>query len=299
MLANAVWRARTEAGHGKDSSSWSNWIVEDCITRISKLNPTFFNTHYPNNTIHLRYKITFNADIGSSAGTSLQKATARKVIATHLERLPINTRYMFTDGSAKPNPGPAGAGVVIINSNNHSENIHSYGAAIGHASNNVGEAIAIGMGIDVCSADNYSGDIYIYTDSRVIHNALSLNHSAGAENDWLIQALKRCIRNYQSTNNSRVIFRWIPGHSGIPLNEAADALAGKGSNISKKNLIDFNLQGFIAKYGFAHLIHFTNVFAPWANSINFTKTTTPNNFAEFSPLCSVKHYHNHPQHDFH
>ena len=286
MLANAVWRARTEAGHGKGSGSWSNWIVEDCLTRISKLNPTFFNTHYPNNTIHLRYKITFNADIGSSAGTSLQKATSRKVIATHLERLPTNTRYMFTDGSAKPNPGPAGAGVVIINSNNHSENIHSYGAAIGLASNNVGEAIAIGIGIEICSADNYSGDIYIYTDSRVIHNALSHNHRAGAENDWLIQALKRCIRNYQATSNSRVIFRWIPGHSGIPLNEAADALAGKGSIISKKNLIDFNLQGFIAKYGFAHLIHFTNVFAPWANSINFTKTTTPINFAEFSQLVN-------------
>jgi ribonuclease HI len=204
------------------------------------------------------------------------------VIATHLERLPNNTRYIFTDGSAKPNPGPAGAGVVIINTNNHSDHIHSYGAAIGRASNNVGEAIAIGMGIEICSADNYTGDIYVYTDSRVIHNALRLNHSAGYENEWLIQALKRSIRNYQSTNNSRVNFRWIPGHSGIPLNEVADALADKGSNISKKNLIDFNLQDFIVKYGFAHLIHFTNCFAPWANSINFTKTSTPINFAEFS-----------------
>ena len=165
MLVNAIWRARTEAGHGKDSSNWSNWMVDDCLTRISKLNPNYFNTHYPGNTVHLRYKLTYKADIGSSAGTPLQKATARKVIASHIERLPANTRYIFTDGSAKPNPGPAGAGVVINNTDNHSKHVHAYGAAIGSASNDVGEAIAIGMGIEICNADNYKGDIYIYTQS--------------------------------------------------------------------------------------------------------------------------------------
>ena len=103
-------------------------------------------------------------------------------------------------------------------------------------------------------------------------------------NEWLIQALKRCVRLYQVTNNSCINFRWIPGHSGIPLNEVADALASKGSNISKKNLIDFNLQGFITKYGFAQLIHFTNCFAPGANLVKFTKNFYPINFAEFSQL---------------
>ena len=131
--------------------------------------------------------------MGSSAGTPLQKATARKVIATHIERLPTNTRYMFTDGSAKPNPGPAGAGVVVINSSNHNKHIHSCGAAIGCSTNNVGEAIAIGIGIELCNADNYRGDIYVYTDSRIIHNALSFNHNAGEDNVWLMHALKRCL----------------------------------------------------------------------------------------------------------
>ena len=282
LLANAIWRARTEAGQGKVNVCWSNWMVEDCLTRISKLNPNFFDSHYPNNSIHLRYKLTFKADIGSSAGTPLQKATARKVIATHLERLPTNTRYMFTDGSAKPNPGPAGAGVVINNTNNRDMHIHAYGAAIGRASNNTGEAVAIGMGIEICNMDNYKGDIYVYTDSRIIHNALRYNHNAGVENEWLIQALKRCVRMYQLNNNSCIHFRWIPGHSGIPLNEVADSLAGNGTKISKKNFIDFNLRDFITKYGFAHLIHFTNCVAPWANRINFTMKFTTNDFAEFS-----------------
>jgi ribonuclease HI len=284
MLANAIWRARTEAGHGKDSSNWSNWMVEDCLTRISKLNPSFFNTCYPGNSVHLRYKLTYKADIGSSAGTPLQKATARKVIATHIERLPTGTRYIFTDGSAKPSPGPAGAGVVINNTDNHGIHVHAYAAAIGRSTNNIGEAIAIGMGIEICNADKYKGDIYIYTDSRVIHNALRYNHSAGDENEWLIQALRQCVRKYQIQNNSSIKFCWIPGHSGIPLNDVADALASKGSNITKKNLINFNLRGFITTFGFAHLIQFTNYFAPWANSINFPMSSF--NFAEFSQHLS-------------
>jgi ribonuclease HI len=284
MLANAIWRARTEAGHGKDSSNWSNWMVEDCLTRISKLNPSFFNTCYPDNSVHLRYKLTYKADIGSSAGTPLQKATARKVIATHIERLPTGTRYIFTDGSAKPNPGPAGAGVVINNTDNHGIHVHVYAAAIGRSTINIGEAIAIGMGIEICNADKYKGDIYIYTDSRVIHNALRYNHSAGVENEWLIQALRQCVRKYQIQNNSSIKFCWIPGHSGIPLNDVADALASKGSNITKKNLINFNLRGFITTFGFAHLIQFTNYFAPWANSINFPMSSF--NFAEFSQHLS-------------
>jgi hypothetical protein len=40
MVVNAIWRARTEAGHGKVNSCWNNWIVEDCLTRIGKLNLT-------------------------------------------------------------------------------------------------------------------------------------------------------------------------------------------------------------------------------------------------------------------
>ena len=48
MIVNTVWRACTEAGHGKISDSWNNWIVEDCLTRIGILNvnPNYFNTYF-------------------------------------------------------------------------------------------------------------------------------------------------------------------------------------------------------------------------------------------------------------
>ena len=175
MLANSIWRARAEAGQGadRDPTGWRNWIVDDCLTRVSNINPSFFDTNYPHNTVKPNYKITRKAILGSSSGTPEQKATARKVIATHLERLPNNVRFIFTDGSASPNPGPAGSGVVVASTSNPTKLIHSCAAALGHSTNNAGEIIAIGIGIELCTKDNYARDIHVYTDSLITHNALA------------------------------------------------------------------------------------------------------------------------------
>jgi ribonuclease HI len=277
MLANSIWRARAEAGQGteRDPTGWRNWIVDDCLTRISNINPSFFDTNYLHNSIKPSYKITRKANLGSSSGTPEQKAMARKVIATHLERLPNNVRFIFTDGSANPNPGPAGSGVVVASTSNPTKLIHSCAAALGHSSNNTAEIIAIGIGIDLCVRDNYSRDIHIYTDSLITHNALCHNHNAGTENALLIQHLRQNIRDYQRHTNSTVHVNWIPGHSGIPLNDTADKLAKAGAKISKNYDTDFDPITTIFNNGYMYLIILTNVSAPWANSVNFIQSCAP------------------------
>ena len=277
MLANSIWRARAEAGQGadRDSSGWKNWIVEDCLTRISNINPSFFDTSYANNFIKPSYKITRKANLGSSSSTPEQKAIARKVIATHLERLPNDVRFIFTDGSAKPNPGPAGSGVVVASTTNPSKFIHACAAALGHTSNNAGEIIAIGIGIELCVNDNYARDIHVYTDSLIIHNALRYNHGAGPENARLIQHLRQSIRDYMYNTNSTVHFHRIPGHSGIPLNDTADKLAKAGARVSKNYDTDFDPVDIIINHGFSHLINLTSLAAPWAKSINFINSCAP------------------------
>ena len=277
MLANSIWRARSEAGQGadRDPIGWKNWIVEDCLTRVSNINPSFFDTNYEHNTVKPSYKITRKANLGSSSGTSEQKATARKVIATHLARLPNNVRFIFTDGSAKPNPGPAGSGVAVASTTNPDKIIHSCAAALGRSSNNTGEIIAIGIGIELCVRDNYVNDIHIYTDSRLTHNALRFNHSAGTENAQLIQHLRQSIRDYQNNTNSTVHINWIPGHSGIPLNDTADKLAKAGAKISKNYDTDFDPVVTIINNGYMYLVNLTNIVAPWANSVNFIKSCAP------------------------
>ena len=230
-------------------------------TRVSNINPSFFNTYFPNNTVPPRYKISRSANLGSSSGTTEQKATARKVIANHLLQLPNDVRYIFTDGSAKPNPGPAGSGVVITSTSNHHDHIHACTAALGCATNNTGELVAIGIGIELCVADNYNRDIYIYTDSKLMHNALTRNHNAGADNDLIIQFLRQRMRDYKRNTKSNIIIKWIPGHSGIPLNDVADTLAGAGSDISKQYTTDFDLTNTILNHGFNYLVTLTTSFA--------------------------------------
>jgi ribonuclease HI len=289
MLANSIWRARAEAGQGadRDPTGWRNWIVDDCLTRVSNINPSFFDTNYPHNTVKPNYKITRKAILGSSSGTPEQKATARKVIATHLERLPNNVRFIFTDGSASPNPGPAGSGVVVASTSNPTKLIHSCAAALGHSTNNAGEIIAIGIGIELCTKDNYARDIHVYTDSLITHNALRFNHNAGPENTLLIQHLRQSIRDYQKNTNSTVHVHWIPGHSGIPLNDAADKLAKAGAKISKNFDTDFDPVTTIINNGYMYLVNHTNLYAPWAFSANFIQSCAPaghttRNFAESS-----------------
>jgi len=274
MLTNSIWRARSEAGQGasKEASEWKNWIVDDCLTRVGNINPSFFDSHYTTNTIPPRYKITRKANLGSSSGTPEQKATARKVIATHLERLPANVRYIFTDGSAKPNPGPAGSGVVVVSTSDHTTHIHARAAALGHSTNNMGEIAAIGIGIELCVADNYNNDIYVYTDSRLTHNALRFNHSAGAENSHVIQHLRQCIRNYQNLYKAKIHINWIPGHSGIPLNDVADSLAGVGADVSNYYSSDFNLINVITTHGYKHLLTLTELAAPWVKAHTVVNT---------------------------
>ena len=276
MLANSIWRARSEAGQGvnKNSDEWRNWIVDDCLTRVSNINPSFFNTHFPNNTIPPRYKISRSANLGSSSGTPEQKATARKVIATHLQQLPADVRYIFTDGSAKPNPGPAGSGIVITSTTNHSTRIHACAAALGCTTNNTGELVAIGIGIELCVADSYNKDIYIYTDSKLMHNALTHNHSAGIDNEQIVQLLRQRIRDYKRKTNANIHIKWVPGHSGIPLNDVADTLAGAGAEVSKNYTADFDLINTILTHGFVHLVTLTNSFAPWANSHTLINTAS-------------------------
>ena len=84
-------------------------IVSDCIQRICSLSPSFFSTNFPNNTVPNRHKIIYKPDLGSSKRRVTAQVNAAVAVDAHIDSLPPHTLLAFTDGSAKPNPGPAGA----------------------------------------------------------------------------------------------------------------------------------------------------------------------------------------------
>ena len=75
--------------------------------------------------------------------------------------------------------------------------------------------------------------------------------------------------------NSTVQIHWIPGHSGIPLNDIADKLAKAGAKVSKSYDTDFDPVDTIINHGYNHLTNLTSLAAPWAKSINFITSCAP------------------------
>ena len=239
MLSHSVWRASCLArkGDNKPPDSWVNWIIEDCTQRISTLSPSFFSIYFPNNTILNRYKICYRPSLGSSKKKAAIADVAAHAVSKHINNLPDGTLIAFTDGSAKPNPGPAGAGAIIVTKNTGSDSdfshVASYTAAVGNASNNTGELFAVGIVLEHCKLTGHTGDIHIYTDSKISYGALNNGWRAGRANSAILYAvrdLSHCIRH-----RCKIHYHWIPGHSGIDFNNTADALANAGSDFSKSH----------------------------------------------------------------
>ena len=235
MLTDSTWRALNNSYHGlvKTPNAWVSWIVNNTITRINASCAGFFNKNFDNNKVPLRERITYGAQMGSShCNSATSRVTANFVISSYLNQLPLGTIYAFTDGSANPNPGPAGAGIAIYERGIANDPlIASYAAALGMGDNNTGELYAAGMAYSYIQNNRYTGKFYIFTDSTLTRGALEERWSAGKSNHELLHAVRAARRAHPGNS----VIKWVPGHSDIPQNELADRLAGAGSDNSSNN----------------------------------------------------------------
>jgi ribonuclease HI len=131
------------------------------------------------------------------------------------------------DGSALGNPGPAGWGWYIDGDR---------WAAGGwpHGTNNQGELTAV---LDLLTQTAHlPDDLVIYCDSQYAINSISKWMTGWKRRGWrkadgkpvmnveILKALDACMTQFAAQGRS-VEFRWVRGHAGHPLNEAADRLA--------------------------------------------------------------------------
>jgi len=140
---------------------------------------------------------------------------------------------LYTDGSAKGNPGKGVYGIVLKAGNHYKEISQGYR----HTTNNRMELLAVIVGLEHLKSNK--SDVVVFSDSKYVVDSV--------EKKWVFQwqkkgfkgkknadLWKRFLLIYQKHN---VSFQWVKGHAGHPENEKCDLLAVEASDF-KELLID-------------------------------------------------------------
>ena len=135
---------------------------------------------------------------------------------------------IYTDGSAKGNPGPGGYGVVLISGRHRLEKSEGYTLT----TNNRMELMAVIAGLEALKIPG--SNVVVYTDSRYVADAVS----KGWVFQWESKAFKKkknpdlWLRFLKIYRKHSVRFIWIKGHASIPENEKCDKMAVEASKNS-------------------------------------------------------------------
>lgn len=140
---------------------------------------------------------------------------------------------IFTDGSAKGNPGPGGYGVILRYGNKEKEISQGYRMT----TNNRMELLAIIVALESLKTNKH--EINIYSDSKYVIDSIVKG--------WVFDWSKK---NFKGKKNAdlwkryldlhpkfKINFHWVKGHNGHPENERCDVLAVAAAE-SKNQLVD-------------------------------------------------------------
>jgi len=157
------------------------------------------------------------------AGTrsKAQQAAAKVDAASRLAALPEGTGVAYTDGGCRGNPGPAGSGVRLELADGR---VAEASRSLGRGTNNIAELTAIDIALELLDEADVPVDapVVLFSDSSYARGVLTQGWKA-KKNVELIQGLRARLKGRPGVD-----LQWVAGHSGIPGNERADALATAG-----------------------------------------------------------------------
>jgi ribonuclease HI len=149
------------------------------------------------------------APAAARPGARITKAQA---IAAGPPKAPDGAIIVYCDGACSGNPGPAGLGVVVVDGGRRVE-LSEY---LGLHTNNIAELTAVLRALGEIPEGKPA---MIYTDSQYSIGVLQKGWKAKA-NVALVAELRAVLKTRPA-----VKLAYVPGHSGVLLNERADALA--------------------------------------------------------------------------
>lgn len=138
-----------------------------------------------------------------------------------------NLITIYTDGSARGNPGPGGYGVVLLSGKYKRELSQGYRLT----TNNRMELMAVIAALEALKKNDLK--IVIYSDSNYVVKAIT----EGWLNKWIQTNFKGGIKNkdlwlryYQLQKNHRIRFEWVKGHAENFMNNRCDQLATEAAD---------------------------------------------------------------------
>jgi ribonuclease HI len=128
---------------------------------------------------------------------------------------PADATQVWSDGGARPNPGPAGIGVVVIEGGTRRE----LSEFLGHGTNQIAELTAMLRGLELVA--DRSRTVVVHSDSAYAIGLVSQGWKAKA-NVELVAELRRVAAGFADLRFVKVL-----GHSGVTENERCDQLVAQ------------------------------------------------------------------------
>jgi len=155
------------------------------------------------------------ADKDDKGGAATKAKGGSKREAPAPGPVPPGAWIAYTDGACSGNPGPAGSGFVVIAPGGKIAEGFEW---LGTSTNNVAELTAILRALEtIPEAAPY---LVVHTDSKYAIGVLTQGWKPKVN-----QALIARTREALAKRGKNVRIVYVPGHSGVPMNERADELA--------------------------------------------------------------------------
>ncbi len=132
---------------------------------------------------------------------------------------------MFTDGSARGNPGPGGFGLIL----RQGKHVKEISGGYRLTTNNRMELLSVIVGLEALK--NKGEQVLVTSDSKYVVDAV--------EKGWVFDWEKKGFKGKKNPDlwqrflmayrKHKVKFKWIKGHNSHPENERCDELAVAGS----------------------------------------------------------------------